>query len=403
MTPCARVNPKLVLCSITGYGQDGPLRDRAGHDMNYLALTGVLGLTGEPGGPPVQAAGPDRRPRRRRADGGVRDPRGAARGRAHGGGAGRRRRDGRRRAVVAGARRGALSQRRRRAGPAGARDARAGRRPGLLPALRLRRRRLGGDGRAGAEVLGGVVSRRRTRGSDRRAVRRARQRGPRRGRGGVRGRARAPSGRRSPPSTSAAWSRCSTSARRSSSEHVRARGMVAGLDQPGAARPVSLLGAPVKLSRTPADCNRLPGPELGEHTEAVLRAAGYDAASGSRSCSRDGAVAGPPDAARGRRRLVPRVGARSAARAAPRAGYKRRLRRPPLKGGRMSDPDDEPDHPDRRRDADAPLRQRGGRDHRRRRGRDRHDRRRGRRADTTDTGDDSGDTTDVSDDSDRRH
>ncbi len=37
-----------------------------------------------------------------------------------------------------------------------------------------------------------------------------------------------------------------------------------------------LLGLPVKLSRTPGDANRLPGPALGEHTDAVLRAAGYD-------------------------------------------------------------------------------------------------------------------------------
>jgi alpha-methylacyl-CoA racemase len=50
-------NPRLVYCAITGYGQDGPLRDRAGHDMNYLGLVGLLGLTGEPGGPPVQSAG----------------------------------------------------------------------------------------------------------------------------------------------------------------------------------------------------------------------------------------------------------------------------------------------------------------------------------------------------------
>src|SRR5690349_18478038 len=49
-------NPRLIYCAITGYGQDGPLRDRAGHDMNYLGRIGLLGLTGEAGGPPVQAA-----------------------------------------------------------------------------------------------------------------------------------------------------------------------------------------------------------------------------------------------------------------------------------------------------------------------------------------------------------
>lgn len=51
------VNPALVYCAITGYGQDGPYRDRAGHDMNYLALGGMLALTGAGGGPPVQNAG----------------------------------------------------------------------------------------------------------------------------------------------------------------------------------------------------------------------------------------------------------------------------------------------------------------------------------------------------------
>ena len=50
-------NPRLVHCAITGYGQDGPNRDRAGHDMNYLGLNGVLGLTGEADGPPVQSSG----------------------------------------------------------------------------------------------------------------------------------------------------------------------------------------------------------------------------------------------------------------------------------------------------------------------------------------------------------
>jgi alpha-methylacyl-CoA racemase len=50
-------NPGLVYCAITGYGQTGPHTARAGHDMNYLGLTGLLGLTGEPGGRPIQAAG----------------------------------------------------------------------------------------------------------------------------------------------------------------------------------------------------------------------------------------------------------------------------------------------------------------------------------------------------------
>lgn len=45
-------NPRLVYCAITGYGQTGPLAQRAGHDLDYLARAGVLGLTGPEGGPP---------------------------------------------------------------------------------------------------------------------------------------------------------------------------------------------------------------------------------------------------------------------------------------------------------------------------------------------------------------
>jgi crotonobetainyl-CoA:carnitine CoA-transferase CaiB-like acyl-CoA transferase len=51
------INPGLVYCSISGYGQDGPARDRAGHDLNYLAATGMLAMTGQAGGPPIQPAG----------------------------------------------------------------------------------------------------------------------------------------------------------------------------------------------------------------------------------------------------------------------------------------------------------------------------------------------------------
>jgi crotonobetainyl-CoA:carnitine CoA-transferase CaiB-like acyl-CoA transferase len=46
-------NPRLVYCAITGFGQDGPYRDRVGHDVNYLGWAGVLNYVGEAGGPPV--------------------------------------------------------------------------------------------------------------------------------------------------------------------------------------------------------------------------------------------------------------------------------------------------------------------------------------------------------------
>jgi crotonobetainyl-CoA:carnitine CoA-transferase CaiB-like acyl-CoA transferase len=50
-------NPRIVYCAITGYGQTGPNTQRAGHDMNYLGLNGLLGLTGRPEGRPIQSAG----------------------------------------------------------------------------------------------------------------------------------------------------------------------------------------------------------------------------------------------------------------------------------------------------------------------------------------------------------
>lgn len=40
------INPRIIYCAITGYGQTGPYKDRAGHDMNYLAIAGVLGYNG---------------------------------------------------------------------------------------------------------------------------------------------------------------------------------------------------------------------------------------------------------------------------------------------------------------------------------------------------------------------
>lgn len=46
-------NLRIVYCSISGYGQTGPLAERAGHDVNYLSAAGVLGLIGEKGRSPV--------------------------------------------------------------------------------------------------------------------------------------------------------------------------------------------------------------------------------------------------------------------------------------------------------------------------------------------------------------
>jgi alpha-methylacyl-CoA racemase len=50
-------NPRIVHCALSGYGQEGPLAGRAGHDLNYLALTGVLALNGPADGPPVPPGG----------------------------------------------------------------------------------------------------------------------------------------------------------------------------------------------------------------------------------------------------------------------------------------------------------------------------------------------------------
>lgn len=52
----AEENPRLIVCSISGYGQTGPDRLRAGHDLNYVARAGALGYGGERGGPPPQLA-----------------------------------------------------------------------------------------------------------------------------------------------------------------------------------------------------------------------------------------------------------------------------------------------------------------------------------------------------------
>jgi alpha-methylacyl-CoA racemase len=50
---CARRNPRLVYGRMTGWGQDGPLSRAAGHDLNYLALSGILSLAGRDGQAPI--------------------------------------------------------------------------------------------------------------------------------------------------------------------------------------------------------------------------------------------------------------------------------------------------------------------------------------------------------------
>ena len=288
------VNPRIVYCAITGYGQDGPLRDRAGHDMNYLALSGLLGLSGERDGAPVQAAGQ------------IADLGGGALMSAFAILAALRERDtsGEGQLVDVSMTDGALSWL-------------------ALVAARY----LAGDEppqRGSHELAGGLICYRPYRCAD----------------GGwialgaleqkfwaafCRGVGRedllerqfdAPGGEAHAEveaifagATREEWARfgdeveCCLEAvlgldEALQSSHVRARKMVVGLDQPGVAEPVALLGAPVKLARTPADTNRLPGPALGEHTEAVLRAAGYSDEQIAALLA-SGAVAGPADGVRG--------------------------------------------------------------------------------------------------------
>ncbi|GLF98410.1 CaiB/BaiF CoA transferase family protein [Streptomyces yaizuensis] len=53
---CLARNPRLVYGRMTGWGQDGPLADRAGHDIAYIAVTGTLGMIGREDEPPVVPA-----------------------------------------------------------------------------------------------------------------------------------------------------------------------------------------------------------------------------------------------------------------------------------------------------------------------------------------------------------
>jgi alpha-methylacyl-CoA racemase len=264
------VNPRIVYCAITGYGQEGPNRDRPGHDMNYLGLIGLLGLTGEPDGPPIQSAGQ------------IADVGGGALMAAFGILAALRERDhsGEGQIVDVAMADGALSW------------------------LAMVAARYFAEGvtphRGELELAGAIVCYRPYRCADGWVTLGALE--PKFWLAWCRGVGRedlveqqfaAPGGAVHREVEAIFAQRTREQWRAFASEHdccvepvlnldealdselVRAREMVVELDQPGADRPVRLLGLPIKLDRTPGDANRAPGPALGEHTREVLASLGY--------------------------------------------------------------------------------------------------------------------------------
>jgi alpha-methylacyl-CoA racemase len=286
-------NPRLVYCAITGYGQDGPNRDRSGHDMNYLGLGGILGLTGEADGPPIQAAG-------QIADIG---------GGALMGAIGilmalrERERSGEGQLVDCSMFDGALSWLALVAATAFA----GGRAPGrgelpLAGALTCYRPYRCADGYVTLGALEPKFWAEFCRGVQREDLVEH---------------AFDPPGSDTHKAVSEIFlARTRQEWRQFASEHdcclepvldldevleselVAAREMVVRLAQPGVAEPVKLLGAPIKLSRTPGDPARAAGPGLGEHTDEVLGEAGFSGSEIS-ALHEAGAVAGPAASARG--------------------------------------------------------------------------------------------------------
>jgi crotonobetainyl-CoA:carnitine CoA-transferase CaiB-like acyl-CoA transferase len=283
----SEVNPRLVYCAITGYGQDGPGKDRAGHDMNYLALNGLLGLTGEPDGAPVQSAGQ------------IADLGGGALMAAIGilVALRERERSGRGQLVDCSMFDGSLSWLAMVAaaafagGPAPVRG-----RLALAGGLTCYRPYACADGYVSLGALEPKFWSAFCRGV---------------GRDDLLEHAFDPPGSDAHAEVEAIFrQRTREEWRQFATEHdtclepvldldealqsdlVRARGMVTTLDQPGAQRPVRLLGAPIKLSRTPADPARAAGPALGQDTDPILQAAGYSAEEIA-ALHDAGAVAGP--------------------------------------------------------------------------------------------------------------
>ncbi|MDQ3935038.1 MAG: CoA transferase [Actinomycetota bacterium] len=282
-------NPGLVYCAITGYGQDGPLRDRSGHDMNYLGLIGLLGLTGERGGPPVQSAGQ------------IADIGGGAQMAAFGILAALRERD--------------------RSGEGQLVDVSMS--DGALSWLAMVAARYFAEEepprRGDLELAGRIICYRPYACSDGWVTLGALE--PKFWQAWCRGVGREdliekqfeqPGSEAHAEVERIFLERTREQWREFASRHdcclepvleldealdsalVREREMVVEVEQPGSERPVRLLGAPVKLSRTPGGPQG-PGPPLGADTDAVLEAAGYSAEEID-ALKDAGAVAGPAEA-----------------------------------------------------------------------------------------------------------
>jgi alpha-methylacyl-CoA racemase len=281
-------NPGIVYCAISGYGQDGPKRDASGHDMNYLGLVGLLGLTGERGGEPVQAAGQ------------IADIGGGALMAAFGILAALRERDGASPHPAAAGRLACAGQR----GSGEGQLVDVSMADGSLSWLAMVAATYFADGnvprRGDLPLAGSLICYRPYECADGWVTLGALE--PKFWQGFCRGVGRddliaAQFERPGSPAhievqeifkarTREQWE---AFARENDcclepmleldealgSELVSAREMVVEIEQPGAERAVRLLGLPVKLGRTPGDHARLPGPALGEHTEEVLRDAGY--------------------------------------------------------------------------------------------------------------------------------
>jgi crotonobetainyl-CoA:carnitine CoA-transferase CaiB-like acyl-CoA transferase len=292
-------NPGIVYCAISGYGQDGPKRDASGHDMNYLGLIGLLGLTGERGGAPVQAAGQ------------IADLGGGALMAAFGILAALRERDGGGSGPGSGEGQfvdvsmadGALSWLAMVAASYFA-DGDVPRR-GDLPlagALVCYRPYECADGWVSLGALEPKFWQAWCRGVGREElIEKQFERPGSEAHGQV---AEIFKGRtRDQWEAFAREHDCCLEPvleldEALDSELVRARRMVVELEQPGAERSVRQLGIPVKLDRTPGEHDRLPGPALGEHTEEVLAEAGYSELQIAELLA-GGAAAGPAESQHG--------------------------------------------------------------------------------------------------------